>query len=251
MPGIPSERSQFSVATTAQTYRELFGKLETGQPFVFSRFGDGDFEIMSGLADSYHAPNPRLAKEIHELYDTVHPYNMVANALHQLEDGMTAGLFAPWDNPKYMVWKQQRRFWNAIALHFYAVFRPAQLRALFDLHRDMPKILVGPHTSDAIEAMIGRHTLVQVPPSNAYDAIEHWMPELEQRLRTTSVLPLVYTAAGIATRAAHLRLLKRSMPLQALDLGSLVDFADNRPTRTWIKLAPPSARRILLDQPQW
>jgi len=167
--------------------------------------------------------------------------NLLGLAMHQNETGMVDGLFKAWDNPTYNKFKLMRRFENAVPLHYYAVFKPHLLRRMFDLIRDRPKVLVGSFWTNNMVKMLGNFTPVRIPNLDAYDTIDLWYPELEKH-------DLILFAAGPSKCAASLRLLKSGRQVQVLDLGSLVDLAAAIPSRTWIRMTPIEARKVLLGE---
>jgi hypothetical protein len=231
----------FRVASTAETFWKLRGLLWSWDSFVYTRVGDGEMEIALGGSAAYHCPNPELGREITGLMQAQHKKNLVALAMHDTEPGMEPGLFEGWHNLRYDGFKFDRMFENAIALHMYAVFRPAILRQLFDLIRDRPKVVVTSQTGN-LTPLVGRHQLCLIPERNAYQSIDSWYPQLEGH-------ELILFAAGPAKCAASLRLLESGWAGQALDIGSVVDFALDEPTHTWIRMANerfPGSRKVLL-----
>lgn len=236
--------SKFRVASTQETFWRLYHKLERGESFVYSRFGDGDFEVMLGRGDMLHSPNPALAAELTELYADRSPHHLVSIAMHQPEPYMADGLFAPWDNPEYEQFKHDRYYDNAVALHATAVFRPNVMQKMRALIYERPKVFVGSDSDANLERFLGEYYVVDTPHRDAYSSIDEWAPAAIELAKEHK---LVIAAAGMATRALARRCLE--IPgIQFLDIGSLADYACGLPTRTWIKLALkhyPDSRRIL------
>ena len=233
----------YSVASTRETYYILKDKLERREPFVYTRFGDGELDLIEGGVAAGQPYNPNLAADALALLrqtDPGHPGVMNALATHAPESGMEGGLFLGWTNPKYDQYKTGM-FDNAIALHYCAVFKPHLLRQLFDLIRARKKVLVTTHRGDPT-ALIGQHDLVLVPENDAYATIDQWYPHLAE-------YDLILFAAGAAKCSANLRLLDSGRFVQSIDLGSLLDYALGIPSRTWISMAAekyPEARTVLL-----
>jgi len=213
---------------------------------VYTRYGDGEMNIMLGEGGGGQDPDPALAAETRELFDWLADdyENLLGLAMHRDERGMTRALFKGWDNPVYDQFRVGRRFESAIALHYYAVFKPHLLRRLFDLIRYRPKVLVTSlpgfdNVGHRLDLLIGPHQVVSVPAQNAYTNIDEWYGSLEEH-------SLILFAAGPAKCAASLRILKSGRQVQVLDLGSIVDLAAGVASRSWIMETPVEARKVLL-----
>lgn len=225
---------KFRVKTTAETYYTLMGRLRANEPFVYTRYGDGELEIMLGGAGGGQLPNEALAKETWELFHLHSARNLLGLARHDDEPGMTKGLFEAWKDPKYKFSELPQVFENAVPLHYLAVFKPHLLAHLFQEIAPRPKLYVGALEDPALKELLGEYTHVRVPEYNAYDTIDEWYAVIEQLV---PAYPLVLFAAGPAKCAAALRLLKSGAPVQAIDLGSVVDLLLGVQSRTWIKMA--------------
>jgi hypothetical protein len=228
--------TQFRVKTTAETFYGILQLLQSGDPFIYTRFGDGELEVMLGGGGGGQLPDPALTDETWKLFhDTEHANNLIGLARHKNEPGMSAGLFEGWKNPKYTFADQPREFENAIALHYIATFKPHLLQKLIELIRNRPKFYVGALDGPALEFFWGPYTHIKVPQFNAYSEINEWQAALETVI-ADEPLPLVLYAAGPAKCASAWRLLESGPPVQAIDVGSLVDLVLGVQSRTWIKL---------------
>lgn len=249
MDGNKRQAQDFGVVGTSGTFWILYNRLMARAPFVYTRFGDGEFEMMLGHDIPSHKQDANLAAEMRELYVDLDYDNLIGIAMHKAEPEMRPGLFAPWQNPEYDEFKIPRLFENAIALHFYAVFKPGVLRRLFDLIRMEPKVFLGSTGGPKLERLIGEYTEINIPSRDAYETIDEWYPKLEEAVRQLPAPKIVVASAGPAKCAVARRLLNSDMRVQFLDIGSVADFASSLATYTWIKIAYdefPMARGVLL-----
>lgn len=223
----------FRVKSTAATYWTLTKLLNEGSPFVYTRYGDGEMEIMLGGGGGGQLPDPALAQETWDLFhDTRHANNLIGLARH--EPG-SADMFDSWQNPKYKVFDQPREYEHATALHYVAAFKPHLLQRFFDLIKDRPKFYVGALAGPNLEELWGPYTHIKVPEYNSYDTIDEWHATLET-LIAGEAMPVILYAAGPAKCASAWRLLQGEGAVQAIDVGSVVDLVLGVPSRTWIKM---------------
>ncbi len=233
----------YMVRTTTGTYWGLRRHLEERLPFVYTRFGDGELDLIDGGFAAGQPFNPNLAEDVSELLRAAGTDARILNALatHDPEPGMEGGLFLGWTNPAYDRFKS-RPYENAIALHYYAVFKPHLLRQFFDLMRDRKKLVIMSDPLGDLLPLVGNYDLLLVPGLDAHSTIDQWYPSLAK-------YDLILMACGAAKCSANLRLLGEDRFVQSIDLGSLADFALGVESRTWIKMANekyPNARKVLL-----
>lgn len=235
----------FQVETTHATFAKICNALYTNRPFVYSRYGDGDFEVMCGRPDAQQSFSEALAVELEELFFHDVPNNLVGVCMHSQEPGMETGTLLAWDNPLYVDILNQycatRVFENAIPLHYYCMFRPLEMRHfLHELAKVPNKVFVGNTSRELVEAVLGpvKH-YVPVEYVDAYASIDQWWPEVD---KLTQEPMTVISAAGLSTRAMHRRLLLKGYEGQALDFGSVIDFLTGFENRTWICRAGNAGR---------
>jgi hypothetical protein len=233
-----------NVASTAMTMWRLRALLMAPHlPFAYTRFGDGELDLILGRGIAAGQPShPQLVEEMRELWEMRREDGALnALATHDPEPGMTRELFLGWDNPAYSAFKG-RPMDNAIALHYYAVFKPHVLRQFFDLIRDRKKLVIMSDASLDLMPLVGSYDLTIVPAMDAYATIDQWYPHTRDH-------DLILMACGAAKCAANLRLLREDRFVQSIDLGSLADYALGIESRSWITVANrefPESREIIL-----
>jgi len=240
----------FRVQSTYETFQTLYNAITTARPFIYSRYGDGDFNVMvSGHDDSSQVASMPLAIELADLLIDESPNNLVGICMHEKEPGMEPGLLEGWDNPIFVDWVNEycvgREFYNAIALHYYCICKSLDMRHfLFQLRKVPNKIFVGSISRELVESVLGPlEHYIPTEDVDCYNNIEQWWPEVAA---ATSKSGLVIGAAGLSTRAMNQRLLVAGFEGQSLDLGSTLDFLIGNENRTWITMAGPMARRRVL-----
>ena len=81
---------------TSETYKRLCEALDNNSKVYYSRFGDGDFNIMNGKREKMHEWSPELQQELREAFAIDDPnYLRGAMVNYPLEEGMSHGVFAP------------------------------------------------------------------------------------------------------------------------------------------------------------
>lgn len=240
----------FRVNTTHETYQVLYNAITTGRPFIYSRYGDGDLEVMlAKRPDMQQVYNEQLAAELLATFQNLAPHNLVGLCMHDPEPNMTPGMFQGWDNPMYVDWMNReytdRVFENAIALHYYCVFEPLLMRHfLFQMKKVPNKVFVGNTSRELVEAIFGPvEHYIPTEYVDAYDGIAQWWPEVDA---ATQQKGLVIAATGLSTRAMNARLLAKGWDGQSLDFGSSIDFLTGNKNRTWIIRAGDALRRKVL-----
>lgn len=248
------------VYSVQDTITELFLRMwNPDKPFYYTRYGDGDFEIMLGRSEMQHSADPDLARELLQLFHNQSPEHMLAVALHDNEPGMADGLFKAWTNPDYYTFVEKNSppdacFYNAIALHYTAVFDPLHLRDLLKHIRARlrSRYFVGNAPIDPVQHLTGPlNGYVQSPYTNAYKKIDMLYEKLRVQLDRDALtrvgLPIILMACGMTSRALTNRLLLDKVPAHVIDLGSLVDFAIGNANRTWIRMAGTHQLPIILE----
>lgn len=232
---------KFEVATTAQTYWEVLTRLKRGSPFAYTRYGDGEMEIMLGRGGGGQRPDEGLAAETRQLFENQDPANLIGLAMHQYEDGMR-GLFESWPNPEYEQFRQPRRFENALMPHYVLTFKPGLMQALMREIRARNPIHVGSENSADLKSSLNWNAMVGIPSLDAYNHIDTTAMLVREAVRVSSGIPLVTLAAGPMKCALVRRLLEDKVPVQVIDLGSVVDLVLGVHSRTWI-------RKVLAENP--
>lgn len=220
----------------------------------YSRYGDGDIYIMMGRDQANHNATPALTEEMKASFQIDHPLYLKGLAVnHPREKGMVRGLFAVFRDNKEMVdflegafgSLDKVNFENPIFLHYLSVFKPQEVNTFLDeFIRPKRKMYIGSIPKERIEKIIGPVThYIETPAKNSYAAIGAWWPQVIKNIQDVE---LVVPATGMATRVVNKRLWQLQADVQSFDIGSLVDIADGRQTRKWIRLAGHRVERHIV-----
>lgn len=223
----------FEVATTAETYWAIRSKLLHKKPFAYVRYGDGEMNLMLGEGGGGQRPDPKLGLETRELFDLNDSRLMLGLSMHRYEEGME-GLFESWPQPQYEQFKQPRRFENAIMPHYYLTFKPALMKNLMNDIREARPIHVGWSMTDSLIRSLNPGGGVAIPELDAYDQIDRITDDVLQMVGEDGPMPMITLAAGPMKCALVGRILERNVPVQIVDLGSVVDFVTGVNSRSWI-----------------
>jgi len=240
----------FRVETTRQTFERIRDKLSRpDEPYYYVRMGDGDFSIILGGNSGQTDGSPELAVDLVNTFHVSGPGWDLGTIGHVNEPGMGPGVFGPQGLNSLLKWVEMHAppghvYANPIALHYYAVCKPAELHKLFkDLVQPRRKVFVG--ASTGAEALLGDiHKHIEVPRRNSYDTLDTWYPIVEDALSDGDLLIL---AAGMAARPTAARLYRAGARIQCIDLGSVINYALGEMSRGWIRATPTGQARILLE----
>jgi hypothetical protein len=230
--------------TTKETFVRLVETLRKEKKVTFTRYGDGDIYVMHGRSPNNHRYCPALADELMEGFNIDDPNYIIAASLNfPTEPGME-GLFAkfPYDNqmqqwclnnPKLNV-TEDSVFENPVMFPYFYVYR-RDLIAQFVDEFIIPKkkMVIANCGKEDAERLFGKiDHYVDVPPRFAYESINEWWPQIEE---TIDDVELCLPFAGSAGKVIQKRLWKMDKEIHCIDMGSVIDAALNKPTRTWIK----------------
>lgn len=242
------------VKTTTETYSHLCELLDTSRKVYYSRFGDGDFNIMRGVREKLHEYSDELSRELIEafLIDDVY-YVRGAMLDYPHEPGMRRGIFSPPDdimiNKLYLKnilhLDESVLFDSHIMFHYISVFRQDLMYSFLEKYiRPKRKMFIGSVPEPQIKRLIGNvDYYVEVPKRNAYYSINEWYPHILQNIDDVE---LCIPAAGMAGRVINKRLWQLEKEIHSIDLGSVIDAACNITTRTWIKHVGYTIENLLL-----
>jgi len=172
---------------------------------------------------------------------------------YEKEEGMYDGVFEPFSYNTQLSnflkneigFDDKTIFESYISFHYLSVFKPDYIVKFLDKYiRPKKKMFVGSIEKESIEKLIGNiDYYVKVPSSDAYYTINEWYPNILENIDDCEVL---IPAAGMATRVINKRLWNLNKEIHSIDLGSIVDAADNKKTRTWIKKEGDKIKNILI-----
>lgn len=244
------------VKDTHSSFLFVQNAFKKNKRIFYSRFGDGDVFIMMGRNQANHQASESLTREMTESFQINHAQYLKGLAVnHPVEKGMVRGLFAVFRVDQEMKSFLEKTFdslgnqvfENPVFLHYLSVFKPQAVNNFFnETIRPKRKMFIGSIPKEKIENIIGTvHHYIETPPKNAYAAIQEWWPEI---LKNIQDVELVIPAAGMATRIINKRLWEMGLEVQSFDIGSLVDVADERQSRKWIRLAGHRIERYIIHQ---
>lgn len=254
----------YRILSTTETLDVIRVGLASQYPFFYSRFGDAEIPIiLGGDCPVQQHGCPELARELEDLWDAG---SIAGSSLHnasighQHEDGMAPGLFesperGPHDSAMYdwiaekCTGEWHRDILNAIALHYYAVFKPEELGIFMrDYVRPARVGFIGSARPDVAERLLGPLVeYIQLAPYDAYRYMDLMWPRVR---RMAAKCDLLVLAAGVCANVINWRLFQVDARVKALDIGSLVDLADPGqlvPTkqRTWLhSITPEHVQKI-------
>src|SRR5688572_19969281 len=243
------------VKGTSQSLRDVRHVFQTNKRAFYSRFGDADIFMIMGRDAANHKVTPELSREMTEAFQIDHPLYLRGLAVnHPREKGMVRGLFAVFRSNQEMTKfieneigsPEKAIFENPVFLHYLGVFRPKEVNDfLTELIRPKKKMFIGCIPKDKVEKLIGPiQYYVETPARNAYATIDQWWPEVLKHIHDVE---MIVPAAGQATRVINKRLWHMNIEIQTFDIGSLVDVADSRQTRKWIRLAGHRIERYIIN----
>jgi len=247
-------KQQIVSKSVEETYQYIFDKFSNNKRVVYSRFGDGDLEVMQGNDQQNHKFSEGLSNELKEAFNINEANYLRGLAInYPVEKGMSYGLFYPYARnemmEKYLLTNYEIPtgyvFESAWFFHYLTVYKPQLVINMLDeLIRPKKKMFIGNIPKESIERLIGPVDYhVETPFKNAYFSIEEWWPNVEKNLRDVEI---VIPAVGLTGRAVNKRIWQSGVEVQSFDIGSVVDAVDQRKSRKWIKLLGHRVDSVLL-----
>ncbi len=239
---------------TTETYDYLCYMLANHSKVYYSRFGDGDFNIMNGKREKMHQWSIELQTEMLEAFkiDDIH-YIKGAMVNYPLEPGMGPGVFAPpGNNSEIENWLLTNQkidkntiFDSHIMFHYISVFKQDLMIDFLDTYiRNKKKMFIGSVDKKSIEKLVGKIDFyINIPKSDAYYSIDEWWPNIISHIDDVE---LCLPAAGMAGRVINKRLWNLNTDIHSIDLGSIIDAVAGQPTRTWIDKVGNIIQNILI-----
>ena len=225
--------------------------LDTYSKVYYVRFGDGDLRLIDGdivreVTGNGQTNSKILRTELKESLNINDPlYLRATSGSYLIEPGMVDGLFAPFDNSKYLddILNRQldknnipAEFLSPVLFHYLGVFQPKILRDFINNYvRPQSKMFVGGCDRSAMEHFFGKiKVYVETPATNSYASIDNWWGKIKSTHKDVNVIVL---AAGYSSRVIAKRLWNIRANVHCIDIGSIVDpIAGKFDTRTCWKL---------------
>ena len=249
-------RGEISAKAVLDSYHHILDVFQKERNAIYTRFGDGDVEIMMGNDQQNHKYSEGLSTELREAFSIIDDNYLKGLAVnYPVERGMSYGLFLPYAKNKVMEdylkatfsLDSGYQFESAVFFHFLSVFNPAMINEFLNaVIRPKRKMYIGNIPQESVEKLIGKvDYYVETPFKNAYASIDSWWPSVEKNL---SNVDMVIPAAGMASRVINKRIWNLNLDVQSFDIGSVVDAVDKRKSRKWIKLLGHRIDKILIPK---
>jgi len=235
------------------TLNYLYEKLDSESKVYYSRFGDGDFEIMKGKREMMHRYSPELAEELRESFGILddnyirgtmfnEPTYNGRELVHQSPDNFK-DLFGFIQN-NYENFNDFILYSHVLLTYIFIHEQDIFLDFMNNFIRPKRKLFIGSIKKSSIERLVGEvHHLVETPSRDAYYNIEDWWPKV---LGCIDDVDLVLPAAGMAGRVVQKRLWNLDKNVHSIELGSMVDTVDDLNTRSWMVNKKEIIDRILI-----
>ena len=223
------------------TLNYLYEKLDSEGKVYYSRFGDGDFEIMKGKREMMHKYSPELAEELRESFGILddnyirgtmfnEPTYNGRELVHQSPDNFK-DLFGFIQN-NYKNFNDFTLYSHVLLTYIFIHEQDIFLDFMNNFIRPKRKLFIGSIKKSSIQRLVGEvHYHVETPSRDAYYNIDEWWPKV---LECIDDVDLVLPAAGMAGRVVQKRLWKLNKNVHSIELGSMVDTVDNLNTRSWM-----------------
>ena len=215
------------VLSTEASFDIVMSKLQSGLPFSFVRFGDGDHILMykQSLNTVVGGGNrfivtEKLQREIIECYNIQDDDFLIGTMLNDKSVRQMAKTETNIDHcrlPSELVERKEMLSMSCL----FETFRTDLVR-FASFIREMQKtrtLFVCSYNSPRL--MWGDITHVEVTPINCYSNIDSWFPEVLSNLRNVDKVVL---SCGFCGRVVAKRLWKLGVRMPVLDVGSLSDI---------------------------
>ena len=244
--------------STTDSLAHLTDLLRKNKKVYFSRYGDGEIYTMVGKDCLEHDVSDALEKGLIHSFEIYHPlYLKAVGVNYPVEPGMIHGLFAPYiDNfdleqyiLKHFPKEEGAVYENQILFHYLSVFKPEVMTKFLDeFVRGKRIMFIGSTARDVVEKLYGPlEVYIQIPNKNAFYRMDEWFPEI---VKNSHKVDVILPSAGVASNIINARLWDAGIEAHVLDLGSLVDAAEGKGSRKWIKLKGYKVNKVLLPQYQ-
>ena len=216
-----------TVLTHKASFDIVLAKLQSGLPFSFVRFGDGDHILMykQSIGEVVGGGNrfivtEELQREIIDCYNIQDKDFLIGTMLNDNSDrqmSKTESYIDPDKLPDELI---ERDTMLAMSCLFETFRTDLKRFALFVKELQKTSTLfVGPYNSP--DLMYGKITHVKVTPINCYSNIDLWYDEILENIGNVDKVVL---SCGFCGRVVAKRLWDLGIRLPVLDVGSLSDI---------------------------
>lgn len=240
--------------TVEKSLALLTQRMQKSDRVFFTRFGDGDLFQITGT-DSQNRPlgtrsiggnRTVFSKELQaDLKKAIliqdKDYLIALSVYWETEPGMIDGLFKSFPYKRELD-KKARQFVTSdkilipVLFHYLITFAPEVFDMFIETFiKGHNIVFVGSNKKSAVEKVLGKvHTYIKTPEQNAFSDIEKFYPKIEKAIKNGC--DVVIPTCGQASRAINGRLWMSGARVHSIDMGSLFDAVQGKPSRTWIKL---------------
>ena len=239
------------------SFKYLNKRLEQKDRLFFVRFGDGEFVTMLKKDHRNYVYNKNLDKEVENSFKIRDKNYLISCPINYPYDEYHAkGIYKQHSWQKEMIDLITKKnlnvnytFENPCIFQCLAVFNPKKLEFFLEKHiRHKKKMFIGSTNKDVTESLYGKiDYFIEIPNKNAYESINEWWPKI---LENIDKVDLVIPSAGSSSNAIALRLWNLNYNVKLIDFGSIVDAAEKKISRTWIRLQGHRVLSILKPKPK-
>lgn len=239
------------------SFNYLNERLKQKERLFFVRFGDGEFITMLKQNHRNYVYNENLDKEVQDSFNIKDNNYLISCPINYPYDEFHAkGIYKQFSWQEKMIelinnknFNTSITFENPCIFQCMGVFKPKKLQQFLDTHvRSKKKMFIGSTDKNITESLYGKiDYFVKIPSKNAYENINEWWPEIEKNINNVD---LIIPSAGSSSNAIALRLWQMNCSVKLIDLGSIVDAAAKKESRTWIRLQGHKILKILEPKPK-
>ncbi|MFN8209129.1 MAG: hypothetical protein U0T82_17240 [Bacteroidales bacterium] len=242
--------------STRESLSYLSALLDKHKMVYSTRYGDGEILNMIGEDAQNHRASGPLLEELRQTFILDHALYLKGVAInYPLEPGMVHGLFAPHkDNSRLekaltdnFGFAENFAFENPVLFQYLTVFDPGEMIKFLDTYiRPKRKMFIGSTPQPVAEKIYGKiDYYINIPAKSAYYTINEWYPLIA---KDADKVDVVLPSAGTASNIIAYRLWQAGVQVHLLDIGSIVDAAEGKPSRKWIRLMGHRVNNILLPE---
>ena len=240
--------------STGESYETLTSMMDNHKKVYYSRFGDGDINIMVGARDKMHDPSPELSAELQSAFFIDHPqYLKALGTNYPIERHMRPRVFGDAHGFSGLNDVLVRDlnvmdgvYESLVMFHYFTSFKPELMVSFLDTYiRSKKKLYIGSVPQADAEKLLGKiDYFVEVPFRNAYYEMKNWWEDI---LKVVDDVEVVIPCAGMAGRLVNGRLWNLDKQVHSIDIGATIDMVGGRSTRSWHDLVGMKvAERIII-----
>lgn len=192
------------------TYKELVDKVKNGEPFSFSRYGDGEWSAILGKVGSNcdsHEYFPSLGKHLRQILEERPDYYL---GLQNLANKLFSGI------PEFDRLKNQNKWIDADIVHRQN--GKEGIEDLFEALQDKEVVLVGNKRHRGMDKYFPIKHFVQVPEKNAWT--EMW--DICHQIDATCYSDVILYCSGMMSNVL-IDNFKDAIDIIQIDIGSAFD----------------------------